>query len=306
MQVALTGATGRVGVNVLEHLLAGNHSVHALCRHPSRQAGAPAHPNLVWFKGSLADAEALTELLTGCQGLVHVAFAHEPNRYRGGEGNDPQGFRKQNVDQTQGLFELAREQAVERTVYLSSRAVFDAVVPRGGYIDDQTDPKANSLYGQVKLEVEEIGMAMRDLGFCTLRATGVFDHDRVDHVAKWRYLVDAVKQHKIESMSLSDQARTEVHGLDVAKAIELLLTSSREVVVNRSFNCSDVAISERQIAELLRRIHQGQEPLANGLPEAIAAQNSLRCEGLRQLGWVPGGLLGLVATLEHMVSANES
>jgi nucleoside-diphosphate-sugar epimerase len=46
--------------------------------------------------------------LAGCEALVHCAFAHVPGRYRGGEGEDPEGFLRLNLEGTLRLWDEAR------------------------------------------------------------------------------------------------------------------------------------------------------------------------------------------------------
>ena len=63
-------------------------------------------------------------IFDGVQYFVHAAFEHVEGRYRGGEGDDPEGFRRANVEGSARLFEAARAAGVKRCVFLSSRAVY--------------------------------------------------------------------------------------------------------------------------------------------------------------------------------------
>ena len=303
MRTAVTGATGVVGVHIVEHLLEQGHTVQALCREPSRQSIAPAHPNLLWFKGDLNDIEALERLVDGCDGLVHAAFSHKRGRYRGGEGENAADFIEVNLHQTKRLLTLAQSSSVQNTVFLSSRAVFDAVDTAGESIEDDCLTNPNSLYGQVKVDAEKFGLSCDGIGFRTLRATGVYASERVGLPSKWRGLAESVIQESVDWDRLSNQSRTEVHALDLASAVEILLKLPTDEGSQREFNCSDIAISERQLAHLLLQCQFGTDSLAEYLPEAIPAPNVMHCEGLRRLGWVPRGLLGLVDTIKELVAA---
>ena len=83
MKVAITGATGRVGHWIAAHLLARGHDVVTLGRRPSWHARAA-------FRAF--DLDGPPPDLSGSAALVHCAFDHVPGRYRGGEGDDPEGF----------------------------------------------------------------------------------------------------------------------------------------------------------------------------------------------------------------------
>jgi nucleoside-diphosphate-sugar epimerase len=74
--IALTGATGFIGSNVLRVLLAQGFRLRALLRGARRPANGPSGDGrLEWIDGSLADARALETLVAGCDAVVHIAGA---------------------------------------------------------------------------------------------------------------------------------------------------------------------------------------------------------------------------------------
>ena len=105
MRVLLTGATGIVGGFVVPALAAAGHEVLPLAR---RGAG------LRW------SLDAAPPPLPPAEALVHLAFAHKPGAYRGGEGDDPAGFLARNRDGSLALFDAARGAGVGRIVFLSA------------------------------------------------------------------------------------------------------------------------------------------------------------------------------------------
>ena len=131
MRIALTGATGIVGGFI------------ALA---ARAAGHELNPLPGFRLGQVPD-------LTGHDALIHAAFAHEPGRYRGGEGDDPARFRRLNLDGSIRLFQAAAEAGVGRIVFLSSRAVHDGHPP-GTRLTDDLPPAPTTLYGEVKAGAE--------------------------------------------------------------------------------------------------------------------------------------------------------
>jgi len=68
--VAVTGAAGFVGQALVAQLLASGHRVRALVHRTSLPI---SHPGLETVTGSIADDTALTRLMTGCAGVIHVA-----------------------------------------------------------------------------------------------------------------------------------------------------------------------------------------------------------------------------------------
>ncbi len=118
MKIAVTGGAGLVGRFFVEDALAHGDTPEVLSRHapPDGAFSAPvAHRPF-----ALGDRPALS----GVDVLIHCAFSHVPGRYRGGEGDDPDGFVRANLDGTVALFEAASASGVPCLVFLSTRAVY--------------------------------------------------------------------------------------------------------------------------------------------------------------------------------------
>lgn len=151
---AVTGGTGLVGRFIVNDLLARGVTVTVL----GRRAPAPGT-----FDGPVGflpyDLDDASPDLRGFAGVVHAAFDHVPGRYRGGEGDDPETFRRRNVDGSLRLFETARSAGISRTVFLSSRAVLGGY-PAGTTLTEDLPVKPDTLYGAVKAEVETALAAM--------------------------------------------------------------------------------------------------------------------------------------------------
>ncbi|MGR3463725.1 NAD-dependent epimerase/dehydratase family protein [Limimaricola sp.] len=280
MKVALTGASGLVGRFLLRGLAVRGHEVVALGRRPVE--GVAHRP---WALGEAAP-------LSGCEALVHAGFSHVAGRYRGGEGDNPEGFVAANRDGSLRLFEAARSAGLSRTVFLSSRAVHDGHPP-GTDLAEDLPPRPVTLYGEVKWAAEQGLAALAGPGFATasLRATGIYGPGP-DH--KWRGLFAAYAAGE----TIAPRVATELHGDDLAAAVALLLKAPETALAPRSFNASDILLDRRDLLERVARI-TGR---GGTLPErADAARVSvLRCDRLRGLGWRPRGIEGLDAALREM------
>ncbi len=194
MRLALTGAGGLVGRFIAEAARAAGHSLVILARSPLPGADEHRPYDLLGPLPPLADVDA----------LIHCAFQHVPGRYRGGEGQDPEGFRRANLEGSLRLFEAMRGR---RILFLSSRAVFDGYGP-GTLLTEAMPPCPESLYGQVKAEAE---VALFAEGGASLRATGVYGPGP-DH--KWRVLFEDFRAGR----PIEPRVATEVHGADLAAA----------------------------------------------------------------------------------------
>lgn len=259
MRIALTGASGILGGFLLEAARASGHQVVAL--------GA----DIPWRLGQGVD-------LTGFDALIHAAFAHLPGRYRGGEGDDPQGFTAANLTGTRRLWDDSR--AVPRRLFISSRAVFDAL-PAGTALAEDRSPAPASLYGRVKAGAEAALLAQ---GGAVLRATGLYGPARA--AEKWAPLFAQAEA----GQPPAPRRASEVHAADVARAALLIL----EAGAAGAFHASDLLLDRRQL--IAARAEAIGRPLP--LPAADEAPVSvLDCRRLASLGWRPGGWPQLGATL---------
>lgn len=252
MRILVTGATGQVGRFVTAALEAAGHRVIRLGR------GADAHP---WDLGDPAPR------LPPADALVHLALDHRPGAYRGGEGDDPERFRRLNLEGSLRLFDAA---GPARIVFLSSRAVYGDH-RRGGFLFEDDTPEPDSLYGKVKLAAEQ---ALGPRGV-SLRATGVYG----GQPHKWQALFAAYLQGE----TIPPRAATEIHGDDLAAAVVLMLERPETGV----FNVSDLLLDRHDLLARVQSLtgcpHPPPPRAAPPLPGRMAT-----CR-LRLLGWRPGG-----------------
>ncbi|MCP1170165.1 NAD-dependent epimerase/dehydratase family protein [Limimaricola litoreus] len=284
MRVALTGASGLVGRFLLAGLTARGHEMVALGRTPL--AGCEHRP---WALGRAAP-------LSGCEALVHAGFAHVPGRYRGGEGDDPEGFIAANRDGSLRLFEEARRAGLSRAVFLSSRAVYGDYPP-GTVLTEDLAPRPDTLYGEMKWAVEQRLSALSGPGFATasLRATGIYGPPAPGQAHKWQGLFDAFAAGE----RVAPRVGTELHGEDLAAAVVLLLEGPEAALARRSFNASDITLDRRDLLARVARI-TGQGGALPGRADA-ARVSAMRCDRLRALGWRPRGEEGLDPALREML-----
>lgn len=111
MILALTGATGFIGRNLLKALLP-RYQVRALVRPSSFRPDLPA--GVEWIVGDLQDERALWRLLAGARVVLHLAGAIK--------GRDFSDFARTNVCGFQKLLQVAGRAGVERFLYISSLA----------------------------------------------------------------------------------------------------------------------------------------------------------------------------------------
>lgn len=291
-RVLVTGGAGLVGRYIVEDLLAHGYQVRIASRTPPPPGW---FPDTVGHDDYALDPETdATPLFRGVDHLVHAAFSHVPGRYRGGEGVDPDGFRRANLDATVRLFETARRAGIRRAVFLSSRAVYDGL-PSGTRLCDDMALAPTSLYGEIKLKTEQALTRLSNDSFVgiSLRATGVYG-DLVP--GKW----DGLFADYLAGRPIPVHAGSEVHGRDVGRAVRLMLEADQARVASRAFNLSDIIVDTRDILEPLQRLKGCPHPLpASADKNAVAAMTT---EPIEALGWTPGGEASFQTTVRSLVS----
>lgn len=290
MTVLVSGGTGLVGRYVVEGLLDAGYQVVVAARHPIAPEMFSRPVGYVSFSLDL-DADQ-SHIFDDAYHFVHAAFDHLPGRYRGGEGDDPQGFRLRNLDGSVRLFEAARRVGVRRCVFLSSRAVYDGL-PAGTVLSEDIPLAPSSLYGEVKFGAEQVLAELSGPGFAgtSLRATGVYGDVRPN---KW----DGLFADYLAGRPVGSRAGSEVHGRDLAKAVLLLLEADTTKVSGKTFNVSDIVTDTREILSFLRDATGSEYPLPEPADRTTVAE--MATERIRALGWEPGGRFLLEETVARL------
>ena len=289
--ILVSGGTGLVGRYIVEACLAAGHRISVAGRRSPKQ-GFFATP--VGFVSLELGEPVSPGLFKGVDVFVHAAFSHAPGRYRGGEGDDPEGFLKANVAGSIALFEAACRAGVKHAFFLSSRAVFDGY-PAGMPLPETTPPQPQSLYGKAKWEVEQALSALARPGFIpvSLRATGVYG-DLVPN--KWEGLFERY----VAGEEVAARAGSEVHGRDLAGAILTLIDAPIPKISGKAFHVSDIVTDNHTILAPLKAALQSSHPLPPRADQsAVSAMTTTR---LNALGWRSGGMPLLSATLQTLVT----
>ena len=301
MRVALTGGRGYVGQFILEHLLNEDAEINATATNVDPREKFRVHEHLNWYEWRLNDTACGFEFLDGADCLIHTAFDHVPGRYRGGEGVDLASFIRNNLLGTLKLWQQARNHGIKRTVFISSRAVFGEIAPSRieTPLRDEQTPFPDTAYGFLKTSIEATMIDYADIGLCSIRPTGVYGVVDPIENSKW-YALCFQSLDPNNPINERDQAKTEVHGGDVARAITLILNAPDHKVVGRAFNCSDVAISTNQLRYLIRQLREGKDnsTIVADMPSTPGPHHEMSSAGLIELGWQVSGISKVLETLE--------
>jgi nucleoside-diphosphate-sugar epimerase len=288
--VFISGGTGYVGRFIVEAMLAAGYRVTVM-----GQTEPPPgffSDDLRFVRGDLEPGHAGPALFGDATAFVHAAFHHAPGKYRGGEGSDPETFRRLNLEGTLALFAAAKRAGVQRAVLLSSRAVY-GTQPSGAVLSEDTAPHLDTLYGEVKLAAERglARLAGNEFLPVSLRATGIYGPAGPGRPHKWADLFGDFEAGR----PVAPRVGTEVHGDDLAAAVRLVLETDAadidDASPDRVFNVSDILLDRRDLLASFARKTGCEGPLP---PPADASRfNVMDCTRLHDLGWRPRGALDL-------------
>jgi nucleoside-diphosphate-sugar epimerase len=292
----VSGGTGFVGRFIVNGLIEAGHHVRVIGRNAPHR-GDFVGP-VAFMTASLGDEIDWTPAFKGASNFVHAAFDHLPGKFRGGEGSDPEGFKVRNINGSEALFRAAKACGVARAVFLSTRAVY-GTQPPAMVLDEETRPHADTLYGEVKLAGERRLQALSDEAFCTtsLRVTGVYGPAAPGREDKWAPMI----REWLAGQPVEPRAGTEVHGLDLSKAVERVIEAEPDQVNGKVFNVSDLMVDRSDVLAIVQEVTGVMHPLP---PTAdVSSFNTMATERLQALGWHPGGARLLHDTVRAMAEA---
>jgi len=207
-RVAVTGANGFIGRNVVLHLRNAGWAVRAIVR-PDRGYDVPEGVELVATQFVTAD---LVRAAADVEVIVHLA-----GRTRGATMRQ---FGAANVDVTRQVVEAAVELGA-KLVHVSSLAVAGPGTPEHPRLEDDP-PRPVTAYGRSKLEAEEIVKTSRRLHWTIVRPAlvyGPFDRSALP-------LFKLAQRGIVATTGGSgDPAYTLVHVDDIARGIEAAATA---------------------------------------------------------------------------------
>lgn len=192
--VAVTGATGFVGMAVLLAAARTQLDVRALTRRKQRMRGG-----VEWVNGDLANTAALKALMAGASAVIHIAgVVNAP---------DAAGFDEGNVQGTLRVIEAAHDMGVPRLIHVSSLAA--------------REPQL-SLYGASKLRGEKLVRAS-GLDWTVVRPPAVFGPRDTE-------MLDVFRLARRGVMPLPGNGRLSlIHVADLAQLLLALVPSSEDV-----------------------------------------------------------------------------
>lgn len=301
MHIAVTGGTGFLGRYLIRILAEAGHALRCWHRPTSDRTGLERwEDQLEWLPGSLSEREMGRDLVRGVDAVVHAAVDWERvGGVRGSGREDLTAFLETNLMGSVRLFEAARKVGVPRFIFISTCAVHEVILDDRPL--DETHPLWPSRhYGAHKAALEKF-VHSYGLGegwpICALRPTGIYGLAHPPAASRWFDLVaQVVRGEPVESA----RGGKEVHALDVARAVQLLLTADPVAIAGQAFNCYDLYVAEQEVARLAKEISGSRSVIAD---VNRGPKHQIVNDKIRRLGMNFGGQALLRRTVQELVDA---
>lgn len=297
MKIAVTGATGFVGRELIEQLVEGGHQARCWFREDSnlKPLSHFTEPDVAWVPGELGRGSTARALVAGCDAVVHAGLWRPTGSFQSNE-MDLVEYARVNILGTLQLIQAAIAAGVPRFVFVSTCAVHDHILDDRA-LDEAHPLWPNSHYGAHKAAIEKF-VHSYGLGegypICALRPTGIYGVANPVSNSKWFRLVQDVASGKPVRVQRGGK---EVHVADVAKAIQILLLA--DGVTGQSYSCYDRYISEFDVASIAKELSGSESEISGGQKRP---QHEIDSSKIKSLGMQFGGDERLAETIQRLLA----
>jgi len=274
MKILVTGGAGYIGSTLVPLLLNAGHQVRildSLTHGGEALLGVWCHSAFELVKDDIRDRNALRRAVAGQEAVVHLAaVVGDPACSR-----EPDLAKAVNFDASLALIEESRRAGVERFVFASTCSNYGRMNQTDQYVDEYSALRPVSLYAETKVNIESALLASSSSnGWCPtpLRFStvyGVSPRMRFDLTVNEFTMEMLTRRHLVV---YGEQFwRPYIHVRDAARAIQLVLESSKDKVAGYVFNVgsTDQNFQKQQLVDLIRPhapdaivefVHKSEDP----------------------------------------------
>lgn len=251
-KILVTGASGFIGRRLCARLQAEGHHVVALGRH------ACAGPWDEFLACDLSDAGCEIPL-AGVASIYHLASKAHALSERPG---DDSGYREIIVEGTRRILAAAERDGVAALVYLSSVKAMGEGNFAGSMLDEKTEARPRSPYGEAKLAAEQLVLASALPHVAVLRPVMVYGPGHKGNLVR---MAEAIRRHRFPPLRNNGNRRSLLHVDDL---VEACLAAAANPEANREtvIVAGSRSYSTRELYDRLRE-EMGMRPVAWHIPD---------------------------------------
>ena len=282
MRIAVTGASGFIGTELLAELKDRNHTVIALTRGGSAHADSPY---CVWRETDYT-ADSLAAALEGADAVIHLAGVR-------GTTSDPDDYVVNEV-MTDNLIQAMSAAQVGRIVFASTISVYDDVdtIPW----QEEYPLRGRTMYGCSKIECEDrIRFQAEDKGytFAIVRIAQVLGLGEKRRGMMNVFLDTARDGGVIRVMGKSEAKRQYIYVKDLVRILAMLASAEScsgyargNITVNAGM---PHAYTNLEIAKIVNRVYGNETPIDydDSTPETIKPSCMDITRLKEEVGYVP-------------------
>lgn len=312
MRLLVTGGAGFIGSEFVRQTLNAYPSDEVTVLDKLTYAGNLANlepvagdPRLRFVEGDIADADAVAEALSGCEGVVNFAAETHVDR----SILEPDAFVRTDVLGTWHLAEAARGAGIHRFLHVSTDEVYGAVLSGASVESDRLDP--TSPYSAAKAGGELLVLAsFKTYGLPALVVRGANAYGPYQYPEKLipLHVTNAIDDQPLPVYGDGQQRRQWTHVGDFASGVDTVL---RHGVVGEVYNIGNPAAAEAmpvnlEVSREILRLTDKPQSLIEFVVDRPAHDRRYRVDPskLQALGWEPRWSFaeGLAATVEWYVA----
>ncbi len=270
MTVLVTGATGRIGQNMIRALLAEGNTVRALVVRREETSKLPA--GVVPFVGHLNDLHVLDEACSGVDIVFHLAAIVGESKSTMDE------LIRVNVEGTANLLKVCKKNNIKHFIFASTQDVYGR--KRSEPLQESSKAMPTDKYGHSKMlaehEIENCGVPYTILRMPTIYGPG-FDHS-------FFKVLKALQEDKIVIIGNGKNHLSLIHIVDVVNAM-MLIKDNPEISTNKVYNVSDGGIYTQEglvdLAAELMKLPKPRRHVQEFLVRMLARSRGLDSDELR-------------------------